>query len=341
MAEQETVTEMTTPVETVAEDTSASVEPETTDTSTAEPETTEVTADTETETTQGEEPPAQEEQEQVMYAGKYKSIEAFEKGYKELNAQLTKQQEQINAYLRAESERKEQMQKQALEQAKYRGFETVEDAQIGQQTDLAEFNYYWQNVQSLPPEYAMEAEKALREYHKSYNKAYLEEAKRYFPSNFIEQVAIAKSNQEAQLKQALNAQKAHQQDQQEQNIANQIREAHAEFLADIQQNSAKSTFLKLACNAGVINSVDDMNIFAAEYANLEKAMREQAIKEFQAQKAIDEAKSKAVIPTGSQAQLQTETGLPTAEELRTNPKLYGKAVKKWGMDKVDEIIMKG
>jgi hypothetical protein len=334
MAELDTVTEMATPAETAVEDTSVNVEPETSDTSTAEPETVEVTADTETETPQGELPPAQE-QEPVLYAGKYKDIPAFEKGYKELNAQLTKQQEQINAYLKAEQERQAKAHQQALEQAKYRGFETVEDAQIGQQVDQAEFNYYWQNVQGLPPEYAAEAEKALREYHKTYNKAYLEEAKRYFPSNFIEQVAIAKSNQEAQLKQALNTQKAQQKDQQEQNIANQIREAHAEFLADIQENTAKSAFLKLACNAGVINSVEDMAVFATEYASLEKAMREQAIKAYEAEKAIEEAKQKAVINgENTSSGVQSEVPPTYADISKMTQTEYNAAVERWGLDKI-------
>jgi small-conductance mechanosensitive channel len=326
MAELDTVTEVATPAEEVVEETSGNVEPETSDTLTAEPETTEEAADIETETPQGNNEPAPTEQEPVLYAGKYKDIPAFEKGYKELNAQLTKQQEQINAYLKAEQERQAKAHQQALEQAKYRGFETVEDAQIGQQTDLAEFNYYWQNVQSLPPEYAKEAENALREYYKTYNKAYLEDAKRYFPSNFIEQVAIAKSTQEQQLRQALNAQKEQQHSQQEQDLANQIRETHAEFLADIEKNSAKSAFLKLACAANVINSPEDMQVFATEYTNLEKAIKEQVRQEIEAEKAIAEAENKAVIgantATGSVSTLKDT--YTAADIAKMTPDEFGK-----------------
>ena len=82
MAEIETVTEVSTPVENVAEDTSANIEPANADTSMAEPETTEVTAETETETQ------VAEPVEQKLFAGKYKSIEDFEKGYKALESKL-------------------------------------------------------------------------------------------------------------------------------------------------------------------------------------------------------------------------------------------------------------
>lgn len=339
--ELDTATEVATPAEEVEEETSENVEPETSDTLTSEPETTGEAADIETETPQGELPPAQEEQEPVLYAGKYKDIPAFEKGYKELNAQLTKQQEQINAYLRAEQERQAKAHQQALEQAKYRGFETVEDAQIAQLADEAEFNFYWQNIRNLPPEYAKEAEKALKDYQETYNSGYLNEAKRYFASHYIEQAALIKNARETQLRQALTDYQRQQHSQQEQALANQIRESHAEFLADIQQNSAKSAFLKLACAANAIKSPEDMQVFASEYTNLEKAIREQAIKEYEAQKVIEAEKNKAVIDAGV-ASIVTAGGLKesyTAEEIgKMSMQEYNALCDKYGETEITRRI---
>ncbi len=94
MADIETQEKVSTPEETTAEDTSSIVEPETTDTPTDEPETVEVPAETETETKEAG-PPAEE---QKLFAGKYKSVEELEKGYKELNGSFTKSKEFESKY---------------------------------------------------------------------------------------------------------------------------------------------------------------------------------------------------------------------------------------------------
>jgi hypothetical protein len=163
----------------------------------------------------------------------------------------------------------------------------------------------------------------------------LDEAKRYFTSHYIEQAALIKNARETELRQALTDYQRQQHSQQEQALANQIREAHAEFLADIQENTAKSAFLKLACNAGVINSVDDMAVFATEYASLEKAMREQAIKAYEAEKAIEEAKQKAVINgENTSSGVQSEVPPTYADISKMTQTEYNAAVERWGLDKI-------
>lgn len=94
MAEIETQEDVSTPVETIDEETSLDVEPAEAETSTQESESVEVPTETETETKEAE-PPAEE---QKLYADKYKSIEELEKGYKELNSSFTKSKEFESKY---------------------------------------------------------------------------------------------------------------------------------------------------------------------------------------------------------------------------------------------------
>jgi hypothetical protein len=47
------------------------------------------------------------------------------------------------------------------------------------------------------------------------------------------------------------------------------------------------------------------------------------------------------VPTGEQIVQKKSTEMPTRDELIADPSLYAKAVKKFGMAKVDAEIMKG
>lgn len=77
-------TEISTPVETVTEETSTITEPvEETETPVVEPDVTEESAETETEVAE----------EQRVYAGKYNSVEELEKGYTELQKLMSKPNE--------------------------------------------------------------------------------------------------------------------------------------------------------------------------------------------------------------------------------------------------------
>ena len=58
------------------------------------------------------------------------------------------------------------------------------------------------------------------------------------------------------------------------------------------------------------------------------------------QKQIDETKQKSVISSDSTA-FNIDDAMPSREDFIRDPNLYKKAVKKWGMSKVDQIIVKG
>jgi hypothetical protein len=332
MAEIETVTEVSTPVENVAEDTSANVEPANADTSTAEPETTEVTAETETETQA--EPTAEER----MYAGKYKSIEELEKGFKALESKLGQPNEyekKYNELLKQQQEQADRMRAYQLQQANQKGFKTVEDAQIADKVQLAEFQYYWTNLNTLNPEYANEVKSLLENYYQTANRAYLEEAKRYYSSNFIEQVAIATNGIEHNLRTQLEQQKAQQKNKAEEELANTLRADFAEFLGDLKENAGKAKALKAFCGADFITSVEDMKAFENIYSQIAKYEREQAIKEYEAQKAIEETKQKAVIPSNNGEFVLADDKVPSYKDIeKMSQAQFNAAVDKYGLEKI-------
>lgn len=336
MAEMETVTEVSTPAENVVEDTSSTVEPAQADTLTDEPETAEVSAETETET-------KSQKEEVKLFADKYKTIEDFEKGYKSLQGDYTRAKDfeaKYNGLLKAQQEIEEKNRALQFHNANQRGFRTPEEAEIADRVQLAEFNYYYQNSNNIAPEYAQEVNNLLSNYYQTGNRAYLEEAKRYYSSDFIENVAIAKSNLEKNLKYQNDKKQNEIKEKAQEELANTLKTEFAEFLGDIQQNSAKSQALEMFCKADFINSVDDMKVFQQIYTGIVNAAIENYKKELETKKAIDETKQRAVISNGNGA-TDTQAALPTREALLSNPDAYKKAVAKYGEQKVDEIIMKG
>ena len=279
MTETETVTEVSTPVETIVEDTSTNVEPEISDTSTVEPETVEVAAETETETNVA--------QAEKLYADKYKSIEEFEKGYKSLQSDYTKAKEfetKYNGLLKAQQEIEEKNRQLQFHNANQRGFRTPEEAEIADKVQLAEFNYYWQNSNNISPDYAQEVNQLLTNYYQTGNRAYLEEAKRYYSSDFIESVAIAKKGLEQNLKSEFAKKELQAKESAQQELANALKSEFAEFLGDLQENTGKAQALEMFCKADFINSPEDMKVFEHIYSEIEKSAIAKYLKEQEAQK---------------------------------------------------------
>lgn len=288
MAETETTETTTTPAETVA-DTSTAVEPTKVDTSTAEPKTENAAVETEQGT---------ETQQKKLYADKYANVEELEKGYKELQGSFSKAKEFENKYnelLKNQELANERREQERLEQAQQRGFSSYEEQQIADKVTLAEYQYYANNLQSVNPDDYQNVNALLSEYYKTGIKGYLEEAKRYFTSDFIENVALAKNKLENQLKNEFRTQKEQARQKADEELGQAILANYGEFLSDIKENEGKAKALQMFCNAGFIKSLDDMAEFQNVYNSIAKVAGEQAIKQLEAQKAIEEEKSKAVI----------------------------------------------
>lgn len=286
-------TTVSTPADTTVTDTSATVEPTNdVDTSTAEPNTDVNTAETGTDTQDGE------PTEPTLYAGKYKTVEELEKGYKESQKVFNEKAEiekKYNDLLQQKETEYQKAEQQRLEQARQRGFKTAVDAEIADKIKVAEFEYYANNLNSVPAESFDTVRQYLLEYYSSGNEGFLNEAKRYFPSNMIENIALEKSKYETQLRnEALT--KQHQIDNANaQKLADVLRADYAEFLGDIKENAPKAEALKMFCNTGLIQSKEDMQVFQNVYSNIEKYVKEQAIKEYEANKAIEATKQRTVI----------------------------------------------
>lgn len=288
MAETETIETTSSPAETV-EVTSESVEPETSATSTQEPETPPKAA---------EENGQDTETQKKLFAGKYANVEELEKGYNELQGSFAKAKEFENKYnelLKNQELANERREQERLEQAQQRGFSSYEEQQIADKVTLAEYQYYANNLQSVNPDDYQNVNALLSEYYKTGIKGYLEEAKRYFTSDFIENVALAKNKLENQLKNEFRTQKEQARQKADEELGQAILANYGEFLSDIKENEGKAKALQMFCNAGFIKSLDDMAEFQNVYNSIAKVAGEQAIKQLEAQKAIEKEKSKAVI----------------------------------------------
>lgn len=354
MTETAEVTASTPEVNTNSADTSVSEVSTQETTSQTEPNNGNTTAETGTEaqtqeagdTTNPNETNAEPEK---LYANKYKSVEELEKGYSEAQKTLTQNAQYKSKY---EELLKQQEAQQAiqLEKAKQQGFQTVEAQEVAQQTAVAEFNAYWNSLNLVGSENSQTVKENLQAYYNTGNVAYLEEAKRYYPSDFIENVAIYKQQMKNDLNNRLKQKEAQARSQREQELANVIRNDFAEFLTDLETNGGKAQALKAFCNANFIQSREDMQEFQRIYSLMAKHERELAIKEYEAKKVIDETKNKASIDTTGNTGSVATNKMPTRDDLIRNPDLYEKTVKEYvkqgmstdaAMSKVDEIIMKG
>ena len=277
--------------------------------------------------------------EPKLYANKYKTVEELEKGYIEANKNLT-QYNQMKSKYDDYIKRQEEIRQNELINARSLGFNSIQEKEIAQKVAIDEFNSYANFVNMVAPEYVEQVKKHLLDYYNTGNKAHLEEAKRYYSSELIEHIALKKENLKNTLQNEYLAQIQHQNDEQAQKLAEIIKNDNAEFLGDLAVNEGKKQALQMFCNAGFIQSKDDMNAFIELYNKIVNKAKEDGIKEYEAKKLIDETKKKSIIEnsTGSDGTLNS---LPTAEALKNTPGLYRKAVKKYGMDKIDKIILKG
>ena len=291
MADESTVTEISTPAETPVEDTSTNVEPDNTGTSTVEPETGDAAAGTETKT-----------QETRLYADKYKSVEDLEKGYKELQGVYTKAsdfEQKYNDLLAQQQANAQRIEQQNLNEARSKGFQSPQEQRIAESVQVAEFEQYVNNLNSINPEYLEAVRHNLLQYYQTAHPAYLEEAKRYFPPSIIENVTLAKNSLQHRLISEYQAQQAQIADQNTRNLAEALKTEFPDFLNELKNNEGRAQALQQFCNAGFINSKEDMQAFINVVSKIEATAKEQAIAEYEAQKAIEKTKKAAQISSNT------------------------------------------
>jgi hypothetical protein len=329
-------TEISTPVET-SDVTTSTDTPEVSETAEVE-----VTDDTQTAETETQDEGGTAPETEKLYAGKYKSIEELEKGYQEAQKTLT-QNLQIKAKYDELRKKQQQQEARQLERAREQGYNTVNDQKIAQQVAQAELdefinglNYY------VEPDNQIQVQQYLNAYRQTGDLRYLNEAKRYYPSDVLENIAVGKIKMQDQLKAQYEKETQERAQQADAELAQELREDFGDFIETVKANESMSKALEMFCNAGFIQSKGDMEVFKGIIDGIASGIREQAIKEYEAQKAIDETKKKAVIDTDTNiGGYSGNSGMPTAQQMRDDASLYRKAVEKYGMGKVDEILLKG
>lgn len=318
MAEETTIS---TP-EVTADDVTTSNVDVTDDVTTSTDEVTNADTTAETGTENGEEP--------KLYAGKYKTIEDFEKGYAELNKVYT-QNQQIQSKYNELLKQQEAQQAIQLEKAKQNGFNTVAEQEINDRLIAEEFTAYANAINAINPENYEAVRSNLLNYYSTANRAYLDEAKRYYPSEFIENIAVGKKNLAEQLKREYDQKAEYARAEKEKALADNLKADFADFLADIKENAGKANVLKRFCDYGFINSKDDMQNFVNDYNNIIQAEKEKAIAEYKAQQAIEQTKAKAVID-GNSSTFDINSKPKSADISKMSQKEFDDYCKKYGTD---------
>ena len=331
MADETTVS---TPADTTVTDTSATVEPTNdADTSTAEPSTDVNTAETGTETQDGG------QTEPTLYAGKYKTVEELEKGYKESQKVFNEKAEiekKYNDLLQQKETEYQKAEQQRLGQARQRGFRTAEDAEISDKVQVAEFECYANNLNYINPEHTDTVRQNLLNYYNTGNQAYLNEAKRYFPSDLIENIALQKSQYEQQLRNQFAEKRKQFDDMNASKLAETLKTDYADFLSDLDSNAPKAEALKMFCNTGLINTPEDMKVFQDVYSNIVNFAKEQAIKEYEANKAIEATKQGAVIDGKNSTSFDINSKPKSSDIANMTQKQFDKYCEKYGHDWIYE-----
>lgn len=322
--------EISTPVETVTEETSTITEPVDTETPVVEPDVTEEAAEVQAEVADEAEP------QPTVYAGKYNSIEALEKGYKELESKLGQPNEYETKYkelLEKQQKAEREAQEARIKEANNHGFRTVEDQEAHEKLQATELEWYANYLNLVAPENYENARAYLGEYLRTGQVAYFNEAKKLFPLDFVENVANAKTQLSARLQGEIAQKRQLEREEFDKNLANQIKGQFNEFLADSATNQAKANALKAMCDAGAINSVEDMQNFVNLYTSIVDNAKELAIKEYEAAKVIEETKQKAVID-GSAVTTSNPDGLKDsyteAEVYKMAPEEFDRLYTKYG-----------
>lgn len=211
--------------------------------------------------------------------------------------------------------------------------------------DNQEFLAYDNLARQLEPETRQTVENLLNEarrlYNPTNNRAYeskLAEIKDYFRSDLVEQIAIAKQAKLSEMKGKFN--QAIQADKQEK--ANMIAQAIEnvpelkELLYQESENYSPEVF-------GIVKTMFDytggVDLDATQKAI--SKIKDLGVKEYLAKQTAEKEKAQANVPTGETVVQKQSTGIPTRDEMIANPSIYEKAVKKFGAEKVDDVIMKG
>lgn len=205
--------------------------------------------------------------------------------------------------------------------------------------DNREFLAYDQLSRQLEPETRAEVERLLNEakgLYRSNKMAYnqkLLEIKNYFNSDIVEQIALDKRNLENQM--AENFEKVQQEHKQQRavemaQLLSQSKDMQ-ELLYSDSENYSQDVF-------GIVKELFDLTggIDLEILTNAVSSIKALGVKEHLAQQKLQTERQKATVPTNGVPTVNSQT--LTKEYAQAN---YREACKKYGMEAVDKVIMKG
>lgn len=263
--------------------------------------------------------------------------------------QPTKNWEQIAkdnqaSFTRVSQELAELKKQMAQNQPKYvddKGKITPEyEQQYRFDVDNREYLTYDQLSRQLEPDTRAEVERLLQEAKSLYNPnnkhAYnqkMSEIKNYFNADIVEQIALDKKQLENKMQSEFDR------------LTNEYKQNKSREIAELveQSNDLKALLYQESENYspevfGIVKQMFDLT-GGVDLDVINKAVssiKALGVKEHLAQQKANAEKQKASVPTGQAVQVNTQT--LTKEYAQNN---YREAVKKFGMDEVDKILMKG
>lgn len=340
--------EISTPVETASVDTSVASAPETdtTETVTEPTQPEETTAETTTETVNQETEPT--EPAEKLYAGKYKSIEDLEKGYKEAEKSFNKVAELEKRIKEFESKQP----KYVTDDGK---FNPELKVKYDQYIDNQEFLTYSELARQLDTDTRAEVERLLGEAQRLYNprnkSAYilkLKEAKNYFDSEVIESIAENKRTLEAQAKNEMQSYEQKERNRRVNECAAKVKEA-PELYDLVNKESPNFKPEVLSILDAVFDAYGDVDV--PQVMNAINTIKALGVKEYQTKQEFEKTKNNASVGQGNNVTTHTTSSLPTRAELIADPSLYQKTINQLSGGsqakrieierKLDDVIMKG
>lgn len=213
------------------------------------------------------------------------------------------------------------------------------------QVDNEEFLAFDSLARRLEPETRAEVEKLLLEAKSLYNpnnnasyNAKMNQIKDYFRADIVEAIAVKKQELQGQIKSVFEKELAKDRQQRADKIASEIEQIPElrELVTPESENFSEEIFNVVKTMFDYTGTVD-----IKATTNAITKIKELGVKEYLAKQKAETEKQNAAVPSGETVLQKKASSLPTAEELRNTPGLYREAVKKYGMEKVDAVIMKG
>ena len=207
--------------------------------------------------------------------------------------------------------------------------------------DNREFLTYDNYARQLPVDEREEVESLLLEAKRLYNPnnktAYnqkMAEVKNHFDSNLVVQIALDKQNLESQMQSEFDR------------LTNEYKQNKSREIAELveQSNDLKALLYQESENYspetfGIIKQMFDLT-GGVDLDMTQKAIasiKALGVKEYLASQKVQTEKAKANVPTGETVAKDEGSSITRDYAVKN----YQEAVKKYGMEKVDEIIMKG